>query len=81
MFFNGIFNYYNEKIKLEPYLFGNPDDLEFSEKLLNTNPMELEHGYLLGIICFNWNSFTLILREMPLVLPLSVTLTSLNRIE
>ena len=36
-------------------------------------PLELEHGYPLDILSFNWNSFVLNLRGMPLVLPLSKT--------
>ena len=60
--------------------FGNPKDIKITEKLAEQYPLELEHGYLLDIISFNWNSFILNLREMPLVLPLSTTLTGFNRI-
>ena len=60
--------------------FGNPEDIKITGKLSDIYPLELEHGYLLDIICFNWNSFTLQLRGMPLVLPLSLTLTGFNRI-
>ena len=60
--------------------FGNPEDIKITGKLAEQYPLELEHGYLLDIISFNWNSFILNLREMPLVLPLSITLTGFNRI-
>ena len=60
--------------------FGNPEDIKITGKLSDKYPLELEHGYLLDIISFNWNSFTLQLRGMPLVLPLSLTLTGFNRI-
>ena len=48
--------------------FGNPEDIKITGKLSDTYPLELEHGYLLDIISFNWNSFLLNLRGMPLVL-------------
>ena len=60
--------------------FGNPEDIKITGKLSDMYPLELEHGYLLDIISFNWNSFTLQLRGMPLVLPLSLTLPGFNRI-
>ena len=60
--------------------FGNPEDIKITGKLSDTYPLELENGYLLDIISFNWNSFILSLRGMPLVLPLSATLTGFNRI-
>ena len=60
--------------------FGNPKDIKTTGKLSDTYPLELENGYLLDIISFNWNSFILSLRGMPLVLPLNTTLTGFNRI-
>ena len=60
--------------------FGNPEDIKITGKLSDTYHLGLEHGYLLDIISFNWNSFLLNLRGMPLVLPLSTTLTGFNRI-
>ena len=68
--------------------FGNPEDIKITGKLAEQYPLELEHGYLLDIISFNWNSFLLNLRELipfelegnALVLPLSVTLTGFSRI-
>ena len=60
--------------------FGNPEDIKITGKLSDIYPLELEHGYLLDIISFNWNYFTLQLRGMPLVLPLSLTLTGFNRL-
>ena len=60
--------------------FGNPEDIKITRKLSDTYPLELEHGYLIDIISFNWKSFLLNLRGMPLVLPLSTTLTGFNRI-
>ena len=60
--------------------FGNPEDIKITGKMANRYPLELEHGHLLDILSFNWNSFILNLRGMPLVLPLSTTLTSFNRI-
>ena len=60
--------------------FGNPEDIKITGKLADTYPLELEHGYLLDIISFNWSSFLLNLRGMPLVLPLSITLTGFNRL-
>ena len=47
--------------------FGNPEDIKITGKLAEQYPLELEYGYLLDIISFNWNSFLLNLREMPLV--------------
>ena len=60
--------------------FGNPEDIKITGKMANTYSLEFEHGYLLDILSFNWNSFILNLRGMPLVLPLSITLTGFNRI-
>ena len=60
--------------------FGNPEDIKITGKLSDIYPLELEQGYLLDILSFNWNSFILNLRGMPLVLPLSKTLTGFNRL-
>ena len=60
--------------------FGNPEDIKITGKLSDIYPLELEHGYLLDILSFNWNSLVLNLRGMPLVLPLSKTLTGFNRL-
>ena len=60
--------------------FGNPEDIKITGKMANTYPLELEHGYLLDNLSFNWNSSILNLRGMPLLLPLSITLTGFNRI-
>ena len=61
-------------------VFGNPEDIKITGKMSDIYPLELEHSYLLDILSFNWNSFVLNLRGMPLVLPLSKTLTGFNRI-
>ena len=61
-------------------VFGNPEDIKITGKISHIYPLELEHGYLLDILSINWNSYVLTLREMPLVLPLSKTLTGFNRI-
>ena len=61
-------------------VFGNPEDIKITGKISHIYPLELENGYLLDILSINWNSFVLTLRGMPLVLPLSKTLTGFNRI-
>ena len=61
-------------------VFGNPEDIKITGKISHIYPLELEHGYLLDILSINWNSFVLTLKGMPLVLPLSKTLTGFNRI-
>ena len=61
-------------------VFGNSEDIKITGKISHTYPLEFEHGYLLDILSINWNSFVLTLRGMPLVLPLSKTLTGFNRI-
>ena len=61
-------------------VFGNPEDIKITGKISQIYPLELEHGYLLDILSINWNSYVLTLRGMPLVLPLSKTLTGFNRI-
>ena len=61
-------------------VFGNPEDIKITGKISHIYPLELEHGYLLDILSINWNSYVLTLRGMPLVLPLSKTLTGFNRI-
>ena len=61
-------------------IFGNPEDIKITGNLADTYPLELEHGFLLDILSFNWNSFILTLRGIPLVLPLSKTLTGFNRL-
>ena len=61
-------------------VFGNPEDIKITGKISHIYPLELENGYLLDILSINWNSFVLTLRGMPLVMPLSKTLTGFNRI-
>ena len=61
-------------------VFGNPEDIKITGKISHIYALELEHGYLLDILSINWNSYVLTLRGMPLVLPLSKTLTGFNRI-
>ena len=39
--------------------FGNPEDIKITGKKANKYHLELEHGYLLDILSFNWNSFIL----------------------
>ena len=58
--------------------FGNPEDINITGKMANTYSLDIEHGYLLDSLNFNWNSFILNLRGMPLVLHLSTT--GFNRI-
>ena len=73
---NAIFAYEVLFILLVTYgfykIFGNPEDIKITGKMANIYPLELEHGYLLDILSFNWNSFILNLRGMPLVLPLLI---------
>ena len=60
--------------------FGNPDDLTILGELPLVKPLELETGYIIDIISFNWKTYQLVLRDMPLTLPLSKTVSGLNKI-
>ena len=60
--------------------FGIPDDLTILGELPLVKPLELETGYIIDIISFNWKIYQLVLRDMPLTLPLSKTVSGLNKI-
>ena len=66
------------QLKLGAY-FGNPEDITLIGSLLNHDLLELEKSCWYDTLHFDWKTFQIVLRDIPISLPLDKTLCFMKR--